>query len=59
MDGKWWQFNVIGKEKLLEAQKTPEKYQDLIVRVAGYSAYFMELSKGVQDDIIRRTEVGI
>ena len=59
MGGKWMQFNVVGKEKLLEAQKTPEKYQDLIVRVAGYSAYFMELSKGVQDDIIRRTEVGI
>jgi pyruvate formate-lyase/glycerol dehydratase family glycyl radical enzyme len=59
MGGKWMQFNVVGKEKLLEAQNTPEKYQDLIVRVAGYSAYFMELSKGVQDDIIKRTEVSI
>lgn len=59
MGGKWIQFNVIGKEKLLDAQKYPENYRDLIVRVAGYSAYFVELSKGVQDDIIRRTEVSI
>jgi pyruvate formate-lyase/glycerol dehydratase family glycyl radical enzyme len=59
MGGKWIQFNVIGKEKLLEAQKFPEKYHDLIVRVAGYSAYFVELSKGLQDDIIKRTEVSL
>ena len=59
MGGKWIQFNVIGKEKLLDAQKFPENYGDLIVRVAGYSAYFVELSKGLQDDIIRRTEVNI
>ena len=48
-----------GKEKLLDAQKVPESYQDLIVRVAGYSAYFIDLGKGVQDDIIRRTELSI
>ncbi|MEM2867928.1 MAG: pyruvate formate lyase family protein [Candidatus Bathyarchaeia archaeon] len=54
--GKWIQFNVVGRETLLEAQKHPEKYRDLIVRVAGYSAYFTQLSRGVQDDIIRRTE---
>ena len=59
MGGKWIQFNVIGKEKLLDAQKFPENYRDLIVRVAGYSAYFVDLSKGVQDDIVRRTEVTI
>jgi formate C-acetyltransferase len=59
MGGKWIQFNVIGKEKLLDAQKYPENYRDLIVRVAGYSAYFVDLSKGVQDDIVRRTEVSI
>ena len=59
MGGKWIQFNVIGKEKLLDAQKYPENYRDLIVRVAGYSAYFVDLSKGVQDDIIRRMEVSI
>ncbi|HTY81943.1 MAG TPA: pyruvate formate lyase family protein [Dehalococcoidales bacterium] len=59
MGGKWVQFNVIGNEQLLEAQKHPENYRDLIVRVAGYSAYFVDLSKGVQDDIIRRAEVSI
>ncbi|MEM2867934.1 MAG: pyruvate formate lyase family protein [Candidatus Bathyarchaeia archaeon] len=56
MGGKHIQFNVVGRETLLEAQKHPEKYRDLIVRVAGYSAYFTQLSRGVQDDIIRRTE---
>jgi pyruvate formate-lyase/glycerol dehydratase family glycyl radical enzyme len=59
MGGKWIQFNVVGNEQLLEAQKSPENYRDLIVRVAGYSAYFVDLSKGVQDDIIRRMEVAI
>jgi len=59
MGGKWIQFNVVGKEKLLDAQKSPENYQDLVVRVAGYSAYFVELGKGVQDDIISRTEIKI
>ena len=57
--GKWIQFNVVGNEQLLEAQKSPENYRDLIVRVAGYSAYFVDLSKGVQDDIVRRNEVSI
>jgi len=59
MGGKWIQFNVVGNQQLLEAQKNPEDYRDLIVRVAGYSAYFVDLSKGVQDDIIRRMEVSI
>jgi pyruvate formate-lyase/glycerol dehydratase family glycyl radical enzyme len=59
MGGKWVQFNVVGKEKLLDAQKTPEDFKDLVVRVAGYSAYFVDLGKGVQDDIIRRTEVSL
>jgi len=49
------QFNVVDREKLLDAQKNPEKYQDLLVRVAGYSAYFVDLSKGLQDSIIART----
>ncbi len=49
------QFNVISPEILMEAQKHPEKYRGLLVRVAGYSAYFVELSKAVQDDIISRT----
>jgi formate C-acetyltransferase len=50
------QFNVVDKETLLDAKERPEQYQDLIVRVAGYSAYFVELSKGLQDHIIKRSE---
>jgi formate C-acetyltransferase len=50
------QFNVVDKKTLMDAQKYPEEYQDVIVRVAGYSAYFVELSKGLQDHIIDRTE---
>jgi formate C-acetyltransferase len=49
------QFNYLDNETLLEAQKNPENYRDLIVRVAGYSAYFVELCKDVQDEIISRT----
>ncbi len=52
------QFNVVDKATLLEAQKHPEKHSDLIVRVAGYSAYFTDLSTGLQDSIIARTEHG-
>ncbi|HUV73779.1 MAG TPA: pyruvate formate lyase family protein [Anaerolineae bacterium] len=54
--GKHVQFNVVNRETLLDAQKHPERYRDLIVRVAGYSAYFVQLTKRVQDDIISRTE---
>ncbi|MBE6089452.1 MAG: glycyl radical protein [Clostridium beijerinckii] len=50
------QFNVIDKQLLLDAQKRPENYKDLVVRVAGYSAQFTVLAKEVQDDIINRTE---
>lgn len=50
------QFNIVDRATLLEAQKNPEQYPDLIVRVAGYSAYFVDLSKGLQDSIIARTE---
>lgn len=50
------QYNVVSKETLLDAQKHPEKHRDLIVRVAGYSAFFNVLSKATQDDIIARTE---
>ena len=50
------QYNVVDKETLLDAQRHPEKHQDLIVRVAGYSAFFNVLSKATQDDIIARTE---
>ena len=49
------QFNVVSRETLLDAQKHPEKYRSLVVRVAGYSALFTSLSKSLQDDIINRT----
>ena len=49
------QFNVVTPEKLKDAQEHPENYRDLVVRVAGYCAYFVDLSKGVQDQIISRT----
>ena len=50
------QFNVVDKDVLLDAQVHPEKYPDLVVRVAGYSAYWADLGKSLQDDIILRTE---
>lgn len=50
------QYNVVSRETLTDAQKNPEKHRDLIVRVAGYSAFFNVLSKATQDDIIERTE---
>ncbi len=50
------QFNVVDRATLLDAQAHPERHKDLIVRVAGYSAFFNVLSKATQDDIIRRTE---
>lgn len=53
--GKHVQFNVVSREVLIEAQKNPEQYQDLLVRVAGYSAYFVQLGKAMQDEIIGRT----
>jgi formate C-acetyltransferase len=49
------QFNVITTETLRAAQKNPEQYRWLIVRVAGYSAYFVELCREIQEDIIQRT----
>ena len=56
--GMHMQFNVVDRETLLDAQKHPEKYSHLVVRVAGYSALFTTLSRSLQDDIIRRTEQG-
>ncbi|EEC8285651.1 glycyl radical enzyme, PFL2/glycerol dehydratase family protein [Escherichia coli 08BKT055439] len=49
------QFNVVNADTLREAQQRPQDYAGLVVRVAGYSAFFVELSKEIQDDIIRRT----
>jgi len=56
LDGHHIQLNVVTAETLREAQRYPEKYRDLIVRVAGFSDYFVDLSKELQDEIIRRTE---
>ena len=56
MDGHHIQFNVVTAETLREAQKHPEKYRDLIVRVAGFSDYFVDCGRELQDEIIKRTE---
>ncbi|HBF33457.1 TPA: formate C-acetyltransferase/glycerol dehydratase family glycyl radical enzyme, partial [Candidatus Sumerlaeota bacterium] len=56
MDGHHIQFNVVSADTLRSAQQEPEKYRDLIVRVAGYSDYFINLTEGLQNEIIHRTE---
>ncbi len=56
--GSHMQFNVVSRETLRDAQKNPEKYKSLVVRVAGYSALFTTLSRSLQEDIINRTEQG-
>ncbi|MBN1414377.1 MAG: glycyl radical protein [Bacteroidales bacterium] len=56
LDGHHVQFNVVSADTLRDAQKHPENYRDLIVRVAGYSDYFNDLGTDLQDEIIRRTE---
>ena len=58
VDLKLWhiQIAVVNKETLLAARENPDEYKNLIVRVAGYSAYFTELSPGLQEEIINRTE---
>ncbi|MCE7744753.1 MAG: glycyl radical protein [Candidatus Heimdallarchaeota archaeon] len=58
LGGHHIQFNVVSADTLREAQKNPEKYRDLIVRVAGYSDYFINLGPKLQDEIIQRTEHG-
>lgn len=57
-DHKGWhiQYNIVSRETLIEAKKHPDRYRDLVVRVAGYSAFFTALSPDTQDDIIARTE---
>ena len=59
-DLKMWhlQFNIVNRETLLAAREDPEKYRNLLVRVAGYSAYFVDLTPQLQDEIIQRTEHG-
>ena len=56
LDGHHVQFNVIGAETLRKAQQNPERHRDLIVRVAGFSDYFVDVGKGLQNEIIARTE---
>ncbi len=56
MDGHHIQFNVVSADTLREAQKTPEQHRNLIVRVAGYSDYFINLGESLQNEIIARTE---
>ncbi len=59
LDGFHVQYNVVDRATLLDAQAHPERHRDLIVRVAGYSAFFTVLSRATQDDIIARTEQGL
>jgi pyruvate formate-lyase/glycerol dehydratase family glycyl radical enzyme len=59
MGGMEMQINVVSSEILREAQKDPDKHKNLVVRVAGFSAYFVELVPGSQEDLIRRTELRI
>ncbi len=55
--GKHVQFNVVDRATLIDAQRHPENHRNLIVRIAGYSAYFTELTRAIQDDVIGRTEL--
>lgn len=55
--GFFVQFNIVDTETLRDAQKNPDKYRDLLVRVATYSAYFVELGENLQNDIINRLEM--
>ena len=55
--GMQLQINYLSQQELLEAQKNPEEYKNLIVRVTGYSGYFTRFDRDLQDDIIRRTVI--
>lgn len=59
LGGHQLQLNSVNRDTLLDAQKNPEKYRNLIVRVWGWSGYFVELSKEYQDHIIKRAELSI
>jgi pyruvate-formate lyase len=56
--GQHIQYNLVNSEELRDAKVHPEKYQDLVVRIGGFSAYFVQLSPEIQDDVINRTEQG-
>ena len=57
LGGMQVQLNILSRQQLLDAQKHPEKYEGLCIRVTGYSAYFTQMGKKAQDEIIRRTEL--
>jgi formate C-acetyltransferase len=59
LGGMEMQFNIVSGKVLRRAQEKPEEYRDLVVRIAGFSAYFVELYKASQDDIIKRTELNL
>jgi formate C-acetyltransferase len=56
LNGHHIQLNVVSADMLRDAQKHPEKYRDLVVRVAGYSDYFVDITVDLQEEIIKRTE---
>ena len=57
--GSHIQYNIIDGEELIDAKEHPEEHGELIVRIGGFSAYFVQLSKGIQDDVIYRSEFSI
>jgi pyruvate-formate lyase len=59
MGGSHIQYNIMDTEQLKDAQKHPENYSDLIVRIGGFSAYFIQLSEAIQNDVIYRSEFEI
>ncbi len=59
MGGMEMQMNIVSSDTLKDAQKNPDNYRDLVVRIAGFSAYFVEVYKAAQDDLIRRTELNL
>ena len=56
LNGHHLQLNVVSADMLRDAQEHPEKYRDLVVRVAGYSDYFVDITEDLQNEIIKRTE---
>ena len=57
--GQHIQYNLLDKEELLDAKVHPEDHRELVVRIGGFSAYFVELSPAIQDDVINRSEQGL
>ena len=59
LGGAEMQLNIVSADTLRDAQAHPENYKDLVVRIAGFSAYFVEVYKAAQDDLIKRTELSL